>query len=278
MSASRSRTGRRAPGRSRPSAGEVLARGADGGDRLVLERAGRRAGRRLDLAAAGQRAPWGSARPRRRAADRPRVRSTTNSPPVSVFFSTSPGRTAVERPAGCPQLERAVEDRRLQRRQHQLALALVALLTLAAQQREAARRVGRVRAEALLAVAVGDAVRAERPRTGRAARRRRRRWRRRSAPPRSGCRAGARGAACAGGARPPARGRRRRSTPARVRVQARDAEPLARRGLLVLDPRVADVARRDAERRRDLGDGVERREALLLEPAGTCARPSPAGG
>ena len=54
-SASWSSTGRRAPGQLAARAREVLARGADGRDRLVLERAGGRAGRRLDLAAAGQR-------------------------------------------------------------------------------------------------------------------------------------------------------------------------------------------------------------------------------
>ena len=39
-----------------PGAGEVLARGSDGGDRGIVERARRCVGRRLDLAAAWQRA------------------------------------------------------------------------------------------------------------------------------------------------------------------------------------------------------------------------------
>ena len=107
----------------------------------------------------------------------------------------------------------AVEDRRLQRRQQQAPLAVVALAPLAAQEREAARGVVAVGAEALLAVAVGHAGRAERlePRAqrldllvG---------GRRPSARPRSGCRAGGRVRSLCRGA-PPTGSRARASAAA----------------------------------------------------------------
>ena len=248
----RSRTGRRAPGRSRPGAREVLARGADRGDRLVLERAGRRAGRAARSRGRRAAARWGSARPRRRAAGRPRAPSTTNRPPVAVFLQhVAQQDVASARPRRCPQLERAVEHGRLQRRQQQPALALVALLPLAAQQGEAARGVVAVGAEPLLAVAVGDAVARRAPRSARAAPRPRRRSRRRSAPTSKRLpRRCPRRSLLPVAAPPRARGRRPAAQRQRaLGVEAGHAQPLARRGVLVLHPRVADVARGDAERR-----------------------------
>ena len=157
---------------------EVFAGGADGGDRRVVERARGRVGRRLDLAPAGQR-PGGDhlAAVDAGLVDR-RIARDEEAAAVGLLQHVAATHLG-ERTPRRPQLERAVEDRRLQRREEQAALPFVALASLAAQDRQSRGRVVAALAEALRAEPVGNAGADQRRRTARPAPRARRPRRRR---------------------------------------------------------------------------------------------------
>ena len=160
--------------------------------------------------------------------------------------------------------QRAVEDRRLQRRQQQLALA-VAFAPLAAQQLQPARALspprrsaGRRRRWAARRAAAATKRAAQSSLAGPGAR---------SAPPRSGCRAGGPCAACCRGASPRHRERRRSSAASATGGDPRrHAQPLAGRRVPVLQPGVADVALRDAQRAARRSTASMRGQPALLHP------------
>ena len=156
-----SSTARRAPGSSRPARAKS-SRVAP--TEAIASSSSARAGvpgRRLDLAPAGER-PGGDhlAAIDARLIDR-RIGGDEQAAAVGLLQDVARADLG-ERPRGGAQLERAVEDGRLQRREQQPAPPLVALAPLAPQERQPDGGVVAAGAEALRAEPVGDAGRRQR--------------------------------------------------------------------------------------------------------------------
>ncbi len=175
-----SSTARRAPGSSRPArekSSRVAPTEAIASSSMARER---RIGRRLDLAAAGQR----PGRDHLAAIDARlidgRIGRHEEAAAVGLLQDVAAAHLR-EVSRGGAQLERAVEDGGLQRGQQETAPPFVALAPLAAQERQPDRRVVAAGAEALRAETIGDAPRPPARRSARGTPPARLRSRRRSA-------------------------------------------------------------------------------------------------